>query len=107
MTTTQLRALVSRYVEERLDEWEEAIYAPEHLKERALSTCPEEEGGSQWQDIHAAFSQATIEDCEQALRSNDLSMISDIVQEFITKHGLNTTKGSPHYQTLARELLKA
>ncbi len=105
MTTLQLRALVSQYIGERLDEWEEAVYAREAQAELVQGNCPD--GGSEWQDHLAAFSQSTVEDCVEALRSNDLKGIAPLVDEFIGRYQLGITADSPKGQMLARELLKA
>lgn len=107
MTKAEIRGLVSRYIEERLDEWEESVYEPAALKRFNEGNLPEEEGGTEWQDIHSLFSQSTVEDCEQALRSNDLRAIAPILEEFVAKYKLKLEPESPEHRTLARELLKA
>lgn len=99
MTTAQLRTLVSRYITERLDEWEEATYSPDGMD--ALRN------GGQWQDSLTGFAQSAVDDCVAALRSNDVTAIAPVVDEFVQRYGLDITKDSPQYKTLARELLKA
>jgi hypothetical protein len=99
MTTAQLRSLVSRYIEERLDEWEEATYSDGGIE--ALRNS----GG--WQDSLSLFSQGTVDDCTEALRSNDVKAIAPIVDDFVERYSLDVVKDSPQYKALARELLKA
>lgn len=43
----------------------------------------------------------------QALRSNDLSAIAQILEEFVAKYRLKIRPETPEHRTLARELLKA
>ncbi len=107
MTKAEIRALVARYIEERLDEWEENIYEPAVQERLRQGNLPEEEGGTEWQDVHSLFSQSTVEDCERALRSNDLQAIAPILEAFIAKYKLKIEPESPEHRTLARELLKA
>jgi hypothetical protein len=99
MNTAQLRALVSQYIGERLDEWEDATYSTAGME--ALKD------GGEWQDSLSLFSQGTVEDCVEPLRSNDVAAIAPIVDEFAQRYKLDVAKGSPQYRTLARELLKA
>lgn len=107
MTKAEIRALVSRYIEERLDDWEENTYEPAVQESLRKGNLPDEEGGTEWQDIHALFSQSTAEDCEKALRSNDLGAIAPILEEFVAKYKLKIKPETPEHRTLARELLKA
>ena len=93
MTTAQLRTFDSRYIEERLDEWEEATYSDGGIE--ALRN------GGEWQDSLSGFSQSTVDDCVEALRSNDMTTIAPIVDEFVQRYGLDITKVSAPYRTLA------
>jgi integrase len=99
MNKAQLRALVSKYVGERLDEWEDATYSAAGME--ALKH------GGEWQDSLSGFAQSSVEDCVEALRSNDVAAIASLVDEFVSRYSLDLAKDSPQYQTLARELLKA
>lgn len=100
MTTAQLRALISRYIGERLDEWEAATYSEDAIE-------AERRNAGDWQDCLSLFSQSTVDDCVEALRSNDLAGLAPIVDEFVGRYSLDIVKGSPQYKVLARELLKA
>lgn len=63
MTLAQIRSLVSRYITERLEEWEESI-ASWDLNNKV---------NGQWQDALSGFAQATVEDCSKALRRTILT----------------------------------
>src|SRR5688500_6027487 len=58
MTLAQIRSLVSRYICERLDEWEEAMYSGDELRD-----------AGEWQDCLSGIAQSTVDDCFKALRS--------------------------------------
>ena len=88
MTKAEIRALVARYIEERPDDWKENTYEPAVQESLRKGNLPDEEGGTEWQDSHALFSQSTVEDCEKALRSNDLEAIAPILEEFVAKYKL-------------------
>ena len=75
MTTAQLRTFVSRYIEERLDEQEEATYSDGGMEILRNS--------GEWQDSLSGFAQSAVEDCVAALRSNDVEAISPTVDEFV------------------------
>jgi integrase len=99
MDITKLKGLIARYIGERLQEWEDATYSDTGAE--ALKN------GGDWQDSLSLFSQATVDDCVDALRSNDVTAIAPIVDEFVQRYGLDVAKDSPQYRTLARDLLKA
>ncbi len=58
MTAAQLRALVSQYIGERVDEWEEATYSF-----RGMEAVKD---GGEWQDCLSGFPQSTADDCVEA-----------------------------------------
>ncbi|GMV51977.1 MAG: hypothetical protein AMXMBFR67_35200 [Nitrospira sp.] len=99
MTLAQIRGLVSRYIGERLDEWEEAI---------ATSDLNTKVNG-EWQDALSGFAQSTVEDCSKALRENDPHALSqETLKEFLSRYGITgIPEGSRAHRILCRELLKA
>jgi integrase len=98
MTPAQIRALVSRYIGERLDEWEEAL---------AASDLDETVNG-QWQDAVSAFAQSTVDECTAALRALKPTASPDAVKDFMERYKLtHIALGSSAYRLLSRELTKA
>ncbi len=91
MTQTELRRLVSRYIGERLQDWEDALYSGEKPASDDLKTSGD------WRDCLARFSESAVEDCAQALSTNDLSVVHDVAAECITNYKLSSTvkEGSP------------
>jgi integrase len=99
MTLTQIRFLVSRYIKERLDEWEESI-ASTHLNN---------EVNGQWQDHLSDFCQSDIEDYAKGLRENNLKALpSGVLKDFLQRYDLrDIEEGTQTHKLLCRELLKA
>jgi integrase len=104
MTATQIRTLVSRYIGERLDEWEAALSSGEKCVSDSLKKSRD------WQDCLARFSESSADDGAKTLSMNELSIVSaDIAASFIAKHKLHeqAKEGSSLHRYLCRELLKA
>jgi site-specific recombinase XerD len=110
MRPEEVKALVQRYIGERVEEWENAWYAGEKPPADGMTTAYDEDGTPsehQWQDHLAAFSVDNIKDHADALRRNDLSGIERTAQEFIQRYSLSVESGSAVYRLVCRELLKA
>ena len=84
MTVTQIRTLVSRYIGERLDEWEAALSSGEKCASDSLKKSRD------WQDCLARFSESSADDGAKTLSMNELSIVSaGIAAAFIAKHKLH------------------
>ena len=96
MTPGQLRSLVSRYIGERLDEWEKSI----------ASIGLDEKVNGQWQACLSVFAQNAVNECTAALRS--LRQGDErLAHEFMERYKLTMEPGSSAYRMLCRELVKA
>ncbi len=104
MTQDELRSLISRYVAERLSEWEDAWYlSPDGEKPPACET-----EGNDWQEYLALFSTSAVEDHAKALSVNDLSSIGSTLQDFLQRYRLERVEQDKRMTAwLSRELIKA
>jgi hypothetical protein len=110
MRLEEVKALVQRYIGERVEEWEEAWYAGDNPAADGMSTACDQDGepsADQWQDQLSAFSVDNIKDHADALRRNDLSSIERTAQGFIQRYSLGVERRSAEYRLVCRELLKA
>lgn len=96
MTPAQVRSLVSRYISERLDEWEK------FLASRGL----DDEVNGQWQGCLSAVALSTGDESTAAHGSPRLGD-DGAVHEFMERYKLSVVSGSSAYRILWRELVKA
>jgi site-specific recombinase XerD len=110
MRPEEVKALVHRYIGERVEEWEDSWYGGNKPVADGMSTAYDEDGkpsANQWQDHLSAFSVDNIKDHAEALKRNDLSSIERTAQEFIQRYSLSVERESAVYRLVCRELLKA
>jgi hypothetical protein len=96
MTPAQVRSLVSRYISERLDEWEEFF----------VSSGLDDEVNGQWQDCLSACVLTTRDESTEARGSHRLGD-ERAVHQFMERYKLSVKPGSSAYRMLCRELVKA
>jgi hypothetical protein len=97
MTPAQVRSLVSRYISERLDEWEKLFLASIGL---------DDEVNGQWQDRLSALAFSTRDEGSAACRKCHFGD-EGAVHEFMERYKLSVVSGSSGYRILWRELMKA
>ena len=111
MKPAQVKPFVSRYIEERLEEWEELWYGgkqpPCNDPTRIMRDDEGEPTQNQWQETLALFGEANVEDYAHALKHNTLTAAEPLVEDFLRRYRLPVAKGSPLYSFTCRELLKA
>jgi hypothetical protein len=95
MTPAQVRSLVSRYISERLDEWEELL----------VSSGLDDEVNGQWQGCLSACALTTRHESTGARGGHHLG-VERTVHEFMERYKLNVQPGSSAYRMLCRELVK-
>ena len=96
MTPAQVRSLVSRYISERLDEWEELL----------ASSGLDDEVNGQWQDCLSALTFNAGDESSAARGSLRLDE-EGAVHEFMERYKLTVVPGSSAYRIVWRELVKA
>ena len=97
MTPAQVRSFVSRYISERLDEWEKSLLASIGL---------DDEVNGQWQDGFSAPALSTRDEGPAACGSSHF-VDEGAVHEFMERYKLSVMSGSSGYRILWRELVKA
>ncbi len=111
MKLAQVKPFVSRYIAERLEEWEEAWYGGENPPcDDPTSVMRDDDGEptqNQWQESLALFSEEAVKDYAHALKHNTLTVAGQLVEDFVRRYRLPVAKGSPLYRFTCRELLKA